>query len=771
MTALMLIGAGLNAMLGVALLALWRQDRRFVHVRLWGWSWILLSAGLILGIALAPELSSSWQHDLQTLAASCSIIGSLLLLVAGARSYRRLSLSRRVLIPAFLLMMASIVALARQDHSHAVIAATVFLVSGSWACAWWLGRGGNAGERFVALCFVAVGLVHGSSPLLDPLGRSPITHMLGLFVQTTLSLGLILLSVARAHAETRQQNERFTRLAQHSLQGLVVLQGHRPVYANPAARAIFGYGDADVREPARDVSASPVHPPVDLLRELVPAELQQSARERHAQVLADPEARIEWAATRLTRDGRPIHVRGLSSHLEWDGAPAELMVMVDDSSRQRAVDALRRQALHDELTDLPNRNFAVARLRELCQAGAPPFALISADLDRFQLVNESLGHAVGDALLHAVARRLCLRLPVEATLMRLGEDQFLVLQEQVPDRAAAQAAADHLLGLLAEPFQVEQAEAAELFVHMSLGVALFPRDGQDADSLLRAADTAMHRAKRRAGNACEFFEPGMNSRSRVRLEAEQAMGRAIIEREFLLEYQPKFRADTRRLCGFEALVRWQRPGLGLVSPADFVPAAERTGQINALGTLILDLASRQLREWLDRYGLLVPLAVNVSPLQFDDTAFAARLLAGLDALALPHQSLEIEITESAAIGHLGRVLPQLRQLREAGVFCTMDDFGTGQSSLTLLRQLPISSMKLDRSMIEPLPEAQASAIVKATCALGRSLALEIVAEGVENEAQALAAHELGCTQLQGYHLGRPLSGEAAGDLLGRSLAG
>ncbi|OYU28662.1 MAG: hypothetical protein CFE41_05050 [Burkholderiales bacterium PBB2] len=759
MTSLMLIGSGLNAMLGIALLLLWRQDPRFVHVRLWGYSWILLSTGLTLGIALAPEQSLTWQDDLQALAASCSIMGSLMLLVAGARVYRSLSWPRKFWLPAFVLMMVSVASLARVDHRYAVLLATVYLVTGSWACAWWMGRGGNAGERFVALCFVAVGLVHGTSPMLHPLGRSTITHTLGLFVQTTLSLGLILLSVARAHAETRRQNERFTQLTQHSLQGLVVLQDHRAVYANPAAMSMFGYQPGE--------AAVLLQRPVEVLSELVPMEQQASARERHARVLADPQARIEWEATRLTREGQLIHVRGLSSHLEWDGAPAELLVMVDDSSRQRAVDALRRQALHDELTDLPNRNFAVARLRELTRTGGAPFALISADVDRFQLINESLGHAVGDALLHAVARRLCRQLPVQAMLMRLGEDQFLVLLEEVAERREVQPVLDQILLLLEQPFEVD---GEALFVHLSMGVARFPEDGEDVDSLLRAADSAMHRAKQRAGSACEFFEPRMNVRSRARLEAEQSLGRAIVEREFLLEYQPKFRADSRKLCGFEALVRWERPGLGRVSPADFVPAAERTGQISALGQLIIDTATQQLRDWLDRWGLLVPVAVNVSPLQFDDIGFADRLLARLDELGLPHQSLEIEITETAAIGHLGRVLPQLQRLRKAGVLCSMDDFGTGQSSLTMLRQLPISTMKLDRSMIDPLPEPQASAIVKATCALGRSLRLEVVAEGVENEQQAQAARELGCTQLQGYHLSRPLGAAAAGELLGRSLA-
>ena len=752
---LLLISSSLDAMMGVTLLLLWRLEHRHAYVRMWGWSWILLAAGLVLGLALAPAQHQGWRHDLQALAASACLMGSLSLQVAGARDYRNLPWRRKTWLPLFLGMMVSLAWLAGIDHRHAVLAATVFLVSGAWLCAWWMGRGGNPGERFVALCFVAAGFVHASSPLLDPLGRSPITHTLGLYVQTVLSLGLILLAVARAHAQTRQQSTRFTKLAQHSLQGLTVLQDYRAVYANPAARAIFGYPDATQAAPP------------DLLRELVPPEQQESALARHQKVLADPNARIEWESTRLTQNGEPIYIRGLSSHLEWDGRPAELLVMIDDSSRQRAVDALRRQALHDELTDLPNRNFAVERLRELTWLGAPAFALMSADLDRFQLINESLGHEVGDALLRAIARRLCRQLPPQATLTRLGEDQFLVLLEGAADRATVQAAVEQMLALLEMPFAVE---GTELFVHMSVGLALFPQDGRDAASLLRAADSAMHRAKTRAGAAFVFFDKSMNGASRARLEAEQGLGRAIAAREFLLEYQPKFHADTRTLSGFEALVRWERPGLGRVSPGEFIPAAERTGQIKALGELILELACAQLRDWLLHFGRVLPVAVNVSPLQFEDAGFANRLLAALDKQLLPHEALEIEITETAAIGHLGRVLPQLKRLRAEGVLCALDDFGTGQSSLTMLRQLPISAMKLDRSMIAPLPEAQASAVVKATCALGQSLKLEIVAEGVETELQALAAERLGCTQLQGYHLGRPMPAAQAGELLGQALA-
>ncbi|MET0517928.1 MAG: EAL domain-containing protein [Burkholderiaceae bacterium] len=748
---MMLISAGLNVMLGIALLLLWRLDRHYVYVRQWGWSWLLLGLGLTTGPLLFDLTPAGALHDLQSLLASLLLMGSQLLQLDGALRYRGRQLSLRLALPGFAALMLALAVLGIQNYRAALLLGALVLTLGCGLSAALMWRGSNGPERWVGVGFVLMALVHLSGPALDPQGRSLITYGAGIVVQTGLSLGLILLSVARAHREAGRQAERFTRLAEHSLQALVVLQGGRAVYANPAAREIFGFAAGAALQAAGEPLAG-----------LLPPDQQEQAQDRHRRVLADPAARIEWEGSYPGGQGRHLHVVGLSSHIEWDEAPAELLVMIDDSSRQRAVDALRRQALHDELTDLPNRNFVVERLRQLSQLGAPPFALISADLDRFQLVNETLGHEVGDALLHAIARRLCRQLPPQALVARLGEDQFVVLLEGAAERADAQRVVEQLLGLLTVPFALE---GAELFVHVSIGVALFPRDARDGAGLLRAADSAMHRAKSRAGASSVFFNAAMDGVSRARLDAEQALGRAILAREFLLEYQPKFLAGSRSLCGFEALVRWERPGRGRVSPGEFVPAAERTGQIKALGELILDIATEQLREWRAQFGQVVPVAVNVSPLQFEDAGFAARLLALLDARNLPHELLQIEITETAAVDHLGRVLPQLQRLRGEGVQCALDDFGTGQSSLTLLRNLPIAAMKLDRSMIEPLPDADASAVVKATCALGRSLKLEIVAEGVETEVQAQAAEALGCSQLQGYHLGRPLPAGRAGELL------
>ncbi|XHS79387.1 EAL domain-containing protein [Burkholderiaceae bacterium UC74_6] len=750
------MSASLNSMLGVALLLLWRLDREHRHVRLWGWSWVLLGLGLIAGPTFQDAFPPGPARDLQALVAATALMASLFLQLVGALNYRDLRLPPILVWVLFVVTLGTLAALGARDFRSGLVFGAIVLALGSTASGVVMWRGGDRNERWVALFFLASALVHLSGPVLDENGRSNITYTLGLYVQTLLSLAQILLSVARARREVRKHYERFMRLAEQSLQGLAVAQDGQVVYANPAVRTIFGFSDM-TREPR------------SLLADLVPSHLWDEASQRHARVVASPGERVEWEAVRLRQDGREIHVRAQSSYIEWDGQPAELLMIIDDTSRYQAEQALRRQALHDELTDLPNRNFAVERLRTLTTAPGtaplPAFAVMSADLDRFQLVNETMGHDVGDALLHAIARRLDQQLPEGCMLARLGEDQFLVIAEQAVGAVQAQAVVDRMMGLLDAPFAVS---GSELFVHMSIGVALFPQDARDASALLRCAESAMHRAKHHAGVSAVFFDRTMDGITRARLEAEQSLGRALAAREFLLEYQPKFAAGSRSLCGMEALVRWERPGRGRVSPAEFIPAAERTGQIKALGEMVLELVCVQLSEWSRRFEHVPHVAVNVSPLQFDDAGFAERLLSRLHALHLPAELLQIEITETAAIGHLARVLPQLQLLREHGVQCALDDFGTGQSSLTVLRQLPIATLKLDRTMIAPLPAPDANAIVQATCMLGRSLSLEIVAEGVETEAQAAAAEAAGCTQLQGYLLGRPMSGERMGALINAS---
>ncbi len=748
MTPLLLLSSCFIALLGLAMLGLARMEPSHLHIRDWGLAQLSLAATLTLGVALLPTDAQSLHFQLQATVATVFMIATMAFEVAGAAHYNGRPWAWRRWLPLFALLLVVMMGTAVVHQPTAIWIASVALACSAWLAGWWMWQAGRSAERFVGGCFAVSGLLHFVSPLEDPLAHAAFAHMAGTCVQGLLAMSLILLSVRRAKADAARATARLRQLAEQSLQGQVVLRGDQLLYANPAALKMFG-----VAEP-RSADGG-----LELLR--LPGQAEEAAL-RHRRVIAERLQGLAWEGLRRRPDGALVHLDCLSSHIDWEDGPAELVLLLDDTERHEAREKLRRQALHDELTDLPNRHAAMEELALRTRADAPGFALLSADLDRFQLVNESLGHDVGDALLQAVGKRLREALPPGALLARLGEDQFLLLQPGVEQQADALLAGQRLLALLNAPFTVGH---RQLYVHMSVGVARFPAHGSDGAALLRAADVAMHLAKQRAGATVVAFEPGMAARSGQLLEIEQALAAAIEQEEFLLEYQPKYASGSRTLAGFEALVRWQRPGRGRVSPAEFIPAAERTGQIGPLGTLILRLAARQLRQWQEQHGRVLPTAINVSPLQFEDPGFAAGLLAMVRAHGLAPELIDIEITETAAITHMDRVLPQLARLREAGVGVAFDDFGTGQSSLTLLRRLPITTLKLDRSMIDPLPEASAGAVVRAACVLAEALGLAVVAEGVETEAQAAAAEGLGCTHLQGYLLSRPLAADAAGALL------
>ena len=422
MTGSLLISTSLIALLGVALLVLARLEPSHRHISDWGWSHVLLAAGLALGVALAPPDIHSVAYKLQATVATACIVASLALQLAGAARYRGRPWRWPRAAPLFAVLLLLILGLALVRQRYAIVAAALILAGGVWLAAAWLWRGGAFGERFVAGCFAASGLVHLSGPLLDPLARSGITHAMGTYVQVALALALILLSVRRAHQETALVNARLRQLYQQSMQGMAIVRGDRAIYANPAALQMFGLSQVDGVRSIESVIA-----PADV----------EAAHEHHAKLMAQRGGHVAWEGERYRSDGSPIYVRGITSYIEWEGGPALLVLMLDETERQRATEALRRQALHDELTDLPNRHAALARLAELTAPGSPGFALLSADLDRFQLVNESLGHETGDALLQAIARRLREALPPDALLARLGEDQFLLLQPGIADDAAS----------------------------------------------------------------------------------------------------------------------------------------------------------------------------------------------------------------------------------------------------------------------------------------------------------------------------------------------
>jgi diguanylate cyclase (GGDEF)-like protein len=389
-------------------------------------------------------------------------------------------------------------------------------------------------------------------------------------------------------------------------------------------------------------------------------------------------------------------------------------------------------------------------------------AVMFLDLDRFKHVNDSLGHAAGNQLLAAVARRLRASLGGDATVARLGGDEFAVLLPALDDVARAAGVAGAVLAAFARPFR---AGRRELFVSPSIGVALWPDHGPDLDTLLKHADIAMYRAKAAGRNTFCVYDPAMSAGIRERLDLESRLHVAIEREELVLHYQPKVDLRTGRIVGVEALARWHHPTAGLLDPGRFIPLAEETGLIVALGEWVLAEACAQAVRW--QAAGLPPLvvAVNVSARQFQHQRVPDVTAAILRATGLAPWLLEFEVTESLALEDPDRTAAMLTDLKEMGVRCAIDDFGTGYSGLSYLERFPIDALKIDKSFVQSIRPGRGAPIVTAVVALAHSLGLRVVAEGVETRAQLDYLREVGCDEMQGYLFSGPLEAAAVARVL------
>jgi diguanylate cyclase (GGDEF)-like protein/PAS domain S-box-containing protein len=456
-----------------------------------------------------------------------------------------------------------------------------------------------------------------------------------------------------------------------------------------------------------------------------------------------PDDSVHW----VEEKGRPLYAA--------DGTLVRMIgTSMDITDRKRAEEALRHQALHDALTDLPNRTLLQDRLSQAILAGTredTPVALLLIDLDRFKEVNDTFGHHHGDLLLQQVGPRLASVLRASDTIARLGGDEFGVL---LPGTSAdsAVSVAEMLLGVLAAPFVLE-GQAVQ--IGGSIGVAGYPVHGNDAPTLLRQADVAMYVAKRaQTGIVVYAAEQDHHSAERLALGGELRL--AIENNELVLQYQPKVDL-TGRLAGVEALVRWRHPQRGMIAPDEFIGLAEHIGLIKPLTRWVLDAALRQCRVWLNA-GLAIQVAVNVSMHDLHDDTLPDTVARLLMACGVPAEYLRIEITEGAIMSDAGRALAVLTRLRALGVSISVDDFGTGYSSLAYLKRLPVDELKIDRSFIcDIATDEEDAAIVRSTIGLGHELGLTVVAEGVEDQASWEQLRQFGCDLAQGFFMGRPLS--------------
>ncbi|MBW7902557.1 MAG: EAL domain-containing protein [Rhodocyclaceae bacterium] len=445
--------------------------------------------------------------------------------------------------------------------------------------------------------------------------------------------------------------------------------------------------------------------------------------------------------------------------------------VTDVTERKRHEEQIAHLARHDQLTGLSNRFLLAERLDEALAAARSAggcVALIFIDLDRFKDINDSLGHRLGDHLLQAVAGRLAGGVRAGETLVRQGGDEFIALLPDVTGREAAEARAQALLELLETPFLVD---GNHLHVGASVGLSLFPDDGDDAEQLLRNADTAMYAAKRDGGGTVRRHTPAMKERVLHRASMEARLRRAIEQEAFALHYQPQFETATGRLLGAEALLRW-RDGEEWIPPDRFIPVAEETGLIVPIGDWVLENAVACLGRWRGALPRPLRMAINLSPRQFWSGDLTSRVLAAAERHGVDPGQLELEITESMLLRAEGEHVAVLRALRGRGVRLALDDFGTGYSSLSYLHRLPFTSLKIDRSFVGALFDedgnySEGGALIPAIVAMAHSLELEVVAEGVETSAQLVLLRDLGVDLHQGFFSGRPA---AEADFVRRFLA-
>lgn len=415
---------------------------------------------------------------------------------------------------------------------------------------------------------------------------------------------------------------------------------------------------------------------------------------------------------------------------------------------------LASHAYIDGITQLPNRALALEKLeRKIARADRldKQIAVMFIDFDNFKMVNDTYGHHQGDALIRSVGDRINSVVRRGDTVGRLGGDEFVVLLQIDKDSAQLVPILTRIMATQHAPHSINQ---HEIFVNLSVGIAIYPRDGKSPDDLLKAADTAMYRSKENGKGQYHFYTPDMGAALTERYHFELAIKNARTNREFSLVYQPQYDAKSTSVTGYEALIRWQKDGK-YISPAEFISVAEESGQINAIGEWVLSTALKESESFLKPGQLL---SVNISPRQFGHAQFAAQIEALLAGSQIPSSQLELEITESALANEKYQPCSVLKQLRKQGIKVAIDDFGTGYSSLNRLRELPITRLKIDRVFIDRLMQSEIDKnLVVAILDLARYLSLEVVAEGVENQEQLSMLQTLGCQHIQGYFLSRPIS--------------
>jgi len=546
----------------------------------------------------------------------------------------------------------------------------------------------------------------------------------------------------RAEREVRQSEERMRKITEATDEAIVFHRDGLITDGNEALTRLTGYSLQEVTGLSIFNFISPEWRATAL-------EYTRSGRE-------DP-----YEVTICHKDGHAIPVEVVGKTMPLHHADYRIVVVRDITARKQAQEREAFIALHDTLTQLPNRHFLMEQLSQvlsLARRRHGRVAVLFVNLDHFKTVNDSLGHHAGDQLLRNVAERLRQGVRDADVVARLGGDEFVVVLTDVQSQDDVAMVADKLLASMHGVFTVDQ---LPLTISPSIGISLFPDHGGSADVLLRCADAAMHHAKESGRGNRQFYVSSMDASALDVLQQERQLREAIAHNHFVLHYQPQICLADGTLQGLEALVRWRHPERGLVGPDEFITFSESRGLITPIGRWVMREACRQLKAWQDQGLALVPMAVNFSALEFRQRDVAAEIAAVLLETGLAPQYLEIELTESVLMHQTGQVLGTLNALKALGVGISIDDFGTGYSSLDYLKRYPIDKLKIDRSFVADTPgNSDDVAIVTAIIQMGRSLQLKTVAEGVETQAQIELLAGLGCDLMQGFVVSAPLDAEA-----------
>ncbi|MDR0934591.1 MAG: EAL domain-containing protein [Burkholderiaceae bacterium] len=552
---------------------------------------------------------------------------------------------------------------------------------------------------------------------------------------------------ALGHFVHEEQLQLSAQIIEQSSEGLILLDNSgRIVMVNAAFTMITGYGFDEVRGKPPDILSSGIHEKdfyTAMWNSVNEGDMWQGEVFNRRK---DTSIHPVWLSIKAMRDDN-----GILTHY---------IIRFTDVTKHKEVEEKAQWFSHfDALTGLPNRILLRERCRmalSMVQRKSESLGMMLIDLDNFRNVNDSLGHDMGDHLLKQFANRLRNVVREQDTVARIGGDEFVLLLPGA-DTDAAAFLAERLISVAAQSYTID---GNEISLTTSIGIALYPCDGTDFDMLLRNADTAMYRAKESGRNDYCFFTEEMQTRSTRRLQLDSAMRRALERNQFTVYYQPKMSLKDDRIVGFEALLRWNHPELGPISPVEFIPIAENNSEILIIGEWVMRTAARQIREWLDKGFANLSVAVNLSVVQFRHPRLVEVILDIQDEFKLPPECLHVELTEGVAMTNTMAAITVMDELNRHGLCISIDDFGTGYSSLAYLKRFSVYSLKIDRSFVKDIPaDADDMAIIDAVISLAQSLGMVTIAEGVETEEQLAFLRERGCAEIQGYLLSRPIPAE------------